>query len=107
MPRAFAVVLLGALAPLFAASTQAPKEKEKDGALLKPVVPPAGQVRVRLSLTEGMNKAIQTKALVPNPKGKKGEASDAIVALDTAGRSIVTNKMLEKWGFPPPAGKAF
>src|SRR5438105_2832229 len=107
MRRAFGVVLLGALVPLFAAAAQPPKEKDKDTALLKPVTPPAGQNRVRILLSEGSNKAIQCKAQVPTPKGKKGDATDAMIALDTAGRSIVTGKMIEKWGFPMPAGKTF
>jgi hypothetical protein len=94
MRQAIGVVLLGAVGAL--------AQPAKDGPLLKPVAPPSGMVRVRVPFTEGMTKAIQMKGQVPNPR-KKGEVIDASVALDTAGRSVVTVKILEKWGYPRPA----
>src|SRR5207248_1852841 len=89
----FGVVLLGAVGAL--------AQPAKDSPLLKPVAPPTGLVRVRVPLAEGMTKAIQMKAQVPNPK-KKGEVIEAAAALDTAGKSVITAKMLDKWGFPRP-----
>src|SRR5881227_2184911 len=94
MRQAFGVVLLGAVGAL--------AQPPKDGPLLKPVAPPGGMVRVRVPLAEGMTKPLQMRAQVPNPK-KKGEVIEAAVALDSAGRSLVTAKMLDKWGFPRPA----
>ncbi|HJZ55232.1 MAG TPA: hypothetical protein VKE74_09750 [Gemmataceae bacterium] len=101
----FGVVLLGALgalAPQLGASSAQPAKEP----LLKAVTPPAGQVRVRVPLAEGMTKAIQMRAQVPHPK-KKGETIEITVALDTINRSMVTAKMLENWGYPAPTGKTF
>jgi hypothetical protein len=103
MRRGLAVVLLGAAASV--GSTAQPP-RDKDGALLKAVAPPAGQSRVRVPLAEGPMKAIQLRVQVPHPR-KKGEATDATAGLDTLNRCVVTTKMLETWGYPTPAGKTF
>ena len=98
MSRTFGVVLLGAIGailPNWSASAQPPKDP-----LLKAVTAPAGQVRVRVPLTEGEKLAIQMRGQVPNPK-KKGEYIDCSAALDTMNKSVVTSKMLEKWGYKP------
>jgi hypothetical protein len=105
MRRAFGLVLLAAIvamAPQLGATSAQPVKEP----LLRAVTPPAGQFRVRIPLAEGNDKAIQMQARVPNPKAK-GDRSEITVGLDTINRSMVTTKMLEKWGYSAPPGKPF
>jgi hypothetical protein len=75
--------------------------------LLKPVAPMANQLRVRFPVTPGYPKTMSFNALVPRGK-KKSELIDVIVALDTMpGKSYITAKKLESWGYDVPKDKEF
>jgi hypothetical protein len=74
--------------------------------LLKPVAPPAGQVRVRVPVAEDKTTFMQFKAVVPTPKGKDGKTAEAKVMLDTLPLTpVVTLKTWERWGFEVPPNR--
>jgi hypothetical protein len=97
--------LFGVVA-VFAAAVAATAADEP-APLLKPVTPAGSQVRVRLPVTAGFPKTMSFNAQVPRAK-KKGELIDVTVALDTIpGKSYVTAKKLESWGYEVPKDKEF
>lgn len=99
------VALLGLVA-VFAVGLAA-RAADEPAPLLKPVTPAGGQLRVRLGVTPGFPKTMSFHAQVPKAK-KKSELIDVTVALDTLpGKSYITAKKLESWGYDVPKDKEF
>ena len=99
-------VALSGLVAVLAGGFAAPAADEP-APLLKPVTPPGTSLRVRLPVTPGFPKTTSFAAQVPNGK-KKSELIGVTVALDTlAGKSYVTAKKLESWGYDVPRDKEF
>lgn len=98
---AFVGLAFGLLAAL-----AAPAADDPNG-LLKPVAPSGAGARVRVVVTGGCPETTQIKAQVPHGK-KKSDLIDVSVALDTQpGKSYVSAKMLESWGYEVPKSKEF
>jgi hypothetical protein len=76
------------------------------GQLLKPVVPGSNSIRVRIPVFEAAGTTMHFKAQIPGGKGKKGELFDVEVGVETMpGRSYVSAKLWERWGYEVPANK--
>jgi hypothetical protein len=76
--------------------------------LLKPVAPAGNQLRVRFPVQPGFPKTMSFTAQIPTKANQKYESTDITVALDTLpGKSYVTAKKLESWGYPVPRDKEF
>jgi hypothetical protein len=106
MPFGTRFALFG-LAVALAGSFAASAADEPPPPLLKPVTPAgAQQLRVRLPVTPGSPKTMSFNARL---KGKKqSEMIDVTVALDTLpGKSYVTTKKLQSWGYDVPKDKEF
>ncbi|MBA4064631.1 MAG: hypothetical protein C0501_13140 [Isosphaera sp.] len=74
--------------------------------LLRAVAPPAGAARVRIPLKEDKATVMQFRALVPKPKGQKGEPAEIKVTLGTIdSHPLVYTKTWEKWGFAVPENR--
>ena len=74
--------------------------------LVKPVVPAASAVRLRVPVIEGARVPAQLKAMIPKPQGKKGETIDVKVLIDTLpSRSLVGLNTWKNWGFEVPANR--
>jgi hypothetical protein len=74
--------------------------------LLKPVAPNANSVRVRIATSEEDPGFYHFAARVPKPKGNKGEMADIKVAFEVRpGKSYVTAKKWQSWGYDIPANR--
>jgi hypothetical protein len=81
---------------------------EEPAPLLKPVTPAGSSVRVRVATTEKPHGFYHFAAQVPKKakKGEKGELVDVTVAFECRpGRSYVTVKKWQSWGYEVPANK--
>jgi hypothetical protein len=88
-------------------SSVAAPAADEPAPLLKPITPTGTQSRIRFPLIGGFPQTMRFKAQTPNGK-KKSEIMDIEVALDTLpGRSYISTKTLEKWGYEVPKGKEF
>jgi hypothetical protein len=73
--------------------------------LLKPVTPPTGSLRVRIPI-DTSSKYTDSRFVARAAKVKKGEYADVRVAFDTQpGKSHVSTKMWQSWGYEVPANK--
>jgi hypothetical protein len=101
--RSLARVALFGMAVVLAGAFAAPAADDP-AALLKPVVPPAGQVRVRLPITPGFPQPVTFPAKLADGK-QKSKQLDVRVALDCLPNpSYVTAKKLEDWNYEVPRG---
>jgi hypothetical protein len=82
--------------------------------LLKPVTPGGQQLRVRLPVSPGFPKTMSFPAQLPrggkkkSSEKKEAEKIDVTVALDSLpGKSYVTAKKLQSWGYDVPKDKEF
>ncbi len=79
------------------------------GPLLKPVVPPSSNTRVRIPVIEALGTTMHFKAQIPKGpkgKGKKGEMIDVDVGIEIQpGHSYVSAKLWESWGYEIPPNK--
>ncbi len=102
--RARLALLLSAVLVSLALGARAADEPAP---LLKVTTPAGGQLRVRLPVEPGFPRTMRFTAQVPNGK-KKSELLNATVALDTLpGKSYITAKKLESWGYEVPKSKEF
>jgi hypothetical protein len=75
--------------------------------ILKAVVPPAGQARVRVPITGDPKTPYRIRAQVPKPgKGKAaGEPVEIVVGINTGKRTAATTAMVKSWGYTPGPDK--
>lgn len=98
MRLAFSFALLVAFAALVGAD-------ELPAPFLKPVVPNANSVRVRIATSEEKGSFYHFAAKAPTAKGKS-EVVDVTVAFEVRpGPSYVTAKKWQSWGYDVPANK--
>jgi hypothetical protein len=94
----FAVFALLAATCVLAADEPAP--------LLKPVVPGAERVRVRIATSEEKGSFLHLRARVPKANGKKGEFVDVRAAFEVRpGRAVVSARKWQSWGYELPANR--
>lgn len=102
MRHALELVLLIAMTSVSLLATAA----DESAPLLKPVVPGPNHVRVRVATSEEKIGFYHFAAQIPKYKGKKGETFDITVAFEVRpGKSFVTAKKWESWGYDIPANK--
>ena len=74
--------------------------------LLKPVAPNSNSVRVRVATSEEQIGFYHFAAQVPKAKSKKTELVDVKVAFEVRpGKSFVTSKKWQSWGYEVPANR--
>jgi hypothetical protein len=75
--------------------------------LLKPVTPAGSSVRVRVPIIDDkVTTSTRMNALIPKPKGKKGETIEVKVLLDTLpSPGMVGLSTWKEWGFEVPANR--
>jgi hypothetical protein len=75
--------------------------------LVKPVTPTGGGVRVRVPIIDDkVTTSSRMKALIPRPKGKKGETLEVKVLIDTLpSPGLVGLNTWKEWGFEVPANR--
>lgn len=74
--------------------------------LIKPVVPSATSIRVRVPTSEEKPTFYHFAAQVPKARSKEGEMAKIRVALECRpGKSVVTAKKWESWGYEIPANR--
>jgi hypothetical protein len=103
--RAFPMRILSCVAfSILAAVAVFAAPADEPGQLLKPVVPSANRIRVRIPVIEERLTTMQFKAQIP--KKKKDETIDVTVAIETlTGPSYVSSKLWQSWGYEVPKNK--
>lgn len=76
---------------------------DEPGPLLKPIVPPTNNIRIRIPVIEERGTTMQFKAQIPKGKGKKGETIDVTVGIENLpGSSFVSAKLWQSWDYEIP-----
>jgi hypothetical protein len=114
--RTLSCIALFIPATLLALGAPPAAPPNQPGQLLKPVVPPSSSTRIRIPLMEALGTTMHFKAQIPmGPKGagKKGEKSakgemiDVEVGIENMpGKSYVSAKLWESWGYDIPQSKS-